>query len=509
VPRRLLPIALAACCVLALAASCGTSDGGSATARATSNERPTSTAPTTTATSGVDPLTGFPSDWRPAPLNWTSCDVATRAQCATLTVPRDWGDPTGPTIDLALARIPATGDRIGSVVVNPGGPGGSGLDFLAQNPVDTAVSRRFDVVSWDPRGVGKSTRLTCGADTVPPFLAADPDPDTPEEEATLEQRADAVAKDCAATDAALLPHLGTVDVARDLEAIRRALGDEPLNYVGYSYGTQIGQQYAHYFPKNIRSMVLDGVVDPSLGFTEFLKEQIAGFNASFDANVAGCRKAGPSTCGVDDLAAAYDKVQAQVEQAPLKTDSGDPVGPAELEVAATYVAYGSDGWKELGPALAKAVNDKDGTDLLELAQGYYDFGGYAAYAAVVCTDTPPPADPVAWKAFADEARRLSPRFGGSVANELLPCATWPTRSSAVPTALTAPGAPPILVVGNTGDPATPYGNAVAVAGRLGSGVLVTADIDGHTAYGVDRCVTRTVDRYLIDLTVPPSGTRCS
>jgi pimeloyl-ACP methyl ester carboxylesterase len=491
-------------------ASCGTDDSGTAGARATSNVRPAPTAApgSSTPTGAVDPASGFPADWQPAPLRWQSCDIGTGTECATLTVPRDWSVPDGPTIELALGRIPARGQRMGSLLVNPGGPGGSGLDFLAVDPMSREVSRRFDVVSWDPRGVGKSTPLRCGRRTVPPFLAADPDPDTAEEDATLESRADAVADDCAAAGADLLPHLGTADVARDMEAIRRALGNQLLNYAGFSYGTQIGQQYAQFFPTNIRTMVLDGVVDPALDFTQFLTEQIKGFDASFQANVDGCAAAGADKCGVADLAAAYDQVRARVEQTPLRTDGGDTVGPAELEVAATYVAYGQDGWKDLGPALADAIDHDDGSALWDLAQGYYDFGGFPAYAAVVCTDTPPPADPAAWKVFADQARALSPRFGGSVANELLPCATWAFRSAAVPTGFTAPGAPPIVVVGNTGDPATPYDNAVAVADRLESGVLVTADIEGHTAYGVDRCVTRIVDRYLIDLTVPAEGTRC-
>jgi pimeloyl-ACP methyl ester carboxylesterase len=442
------------------------------------------------------------------PLRWHGCDVAADAECATLTVPLDWSDPGGATIDLALARLPATGDRIGSVVVNPGGPGGSGLDLLSDDPFDSAVARRFDVVSWDPRGVGDSTAVRCGAKTVGPFLAADPDPDTPEEEATLEQRAAAVARDCGAADAALLPHLGTDDVARDLEAIRRGLDDGPLNYLGFSYGTQIGQQYAQFFPGEVRTMVLDGVVDPELGFTDFLMGQIDGFDRSFEADVAACRRAGARTCGVDDLAAAYDRVHDLVERSPLPAGHGRHVGPSELAVAATYVAYGSDGWRDLGPALAAAIDDHDGSQLWELAQGYYDFGGYGVYAAVVCTDTPPPTDAVAWKAFADRARAASPRFGGSVANELLPCATWPYRSTHVPAPIAAPGTPPILVIGNTGDPATPYSNAVSVAQHLTSGVLVTADIEGHTAYGVDDCVTRLVDRYLVDRRVPADGTRC-
>ncbi len=493
--------------------ACG---GGDAAPRADSGPRPTTTAapPATTAApapttspDGTAVATGFPEDWTPPTLRWRDCDLGVDARCATLTVPLDWGDPAGPTVDLALGRLPATGDRIGSLIANPGGPGGSGLEFLSYEPFSTAVSRRFDIVSWDPRGVGDSTAVTCGDSTVSDFLDDDPDPDDAGEQATLDADAAAVSEECRADDLDLLAHVGTRDVARDLEAIRRALGDEPLTYVGFSYGTQIGQQYAEFFPTRIRAMVLDGVVDPALGYTEFLLGQTAAFEQAFRANSAACRDAGPDECGVEDLPAAYDQVRERVERTRLPADGPD-VGPAELAVAAVYTSYSADGWLDLGPALQQAIEDDDGQALSDLAQGYYDFGGFTAYAAVVCIDTPPPAGADAYRAFADEARRVSPRFGGQVANELLPCATWPVPPVAAPSAITAPGAPPILVVGNTGDPATPYDNAVAVADQLSSGVLVTADIDGHTAYGIDRCVTRVVDRYLIDLTVPPADPRC-
>jgi pimeloyl-ACP methyl ester carboxylesterase len=483
--------------------------------RMESGRRPhTTAAPSTTApaTSTTDPG-GLPEGWEPAPLEWTSCPTGGRdlsgAECATLRVPLDWSDPSGPTIDLVVAKLPATGspgERIGTLITNPGGPGGSGLDFLAADPFGASLGRRFDRVSWDPRGVGRSTPVRCGGERARAFLAADPDPDTPAEQEQLDRLAQAVSSECARTDGHLLAHVGTVEVARDLEAIRRALDDGPLNYVGFSYGTQIGQHYAEMFPGQVRAIVLDGVVDPALGFTEFLMGQIDGFDAAFERSVAGCRT-DTARCGVPDLAAAYDEVKERVERAPIPAGDGRTLGPSELAVAAIYTGYGTDGWKRLGPALAQALRG-DGQALVELSDRYHDLGGYGVYAAVVCADTPPPASPPEWQRFSDTARARSPRFGGSVANELLPCATWPVRSDAVSTGLAAEGAPPILVIGNTGDPATPLANAEAVADRLRSGVLVVADLPGHTAYGVDRCVTDLVDDYLTDLTVPADGTRC-
>jgi pimeloyl-ACP methyl ester carboxylesterase len=475
-----------------------------------SGERPTSTdAPTTTVVEQ-----GLPAGWAPAPLAWGPCPSGPRdlssARCATLVVPLDWSDPTGPTIDLALAELPATGgpaERIGTLLTNPGGPGGSGVDFIASDPFGGTLGRRFDQVSWDPRGVGRSTAVRCGEDTATRFLGADPDPDTPAEQQELDRLAEDVSSECAAQDADLLAHIGTADVARDMEAIRLALDDGALNYVGFSYGTQIGQQYAQLFPDHVRAIVLDGVVDPSLTFTQFLMGQIDGFEASFERSVAGCRT-NRNRCRVDDLGTAYDQVREQVERQPIPAGTGRTLGPAELAVAAIFTGYSTDGWQRLGPALADALAG-DGSALVQLSDRYHGLGGYGAYAGVVCTDTPPPATPAEWQRFADEARARSPRFGGSVANELLPCATWPVHSDAVPAPLRAPGAPPILVIGNTGDPATPLANAESVARNLSSGVLVTADIAGHTAYGVDRCVTDLVDEYLISLAVPADGTRCS
>lgn len=507
VPRRRRScVALAAVVAVALAAAACSPDSDRRADRRTGSSVSEPTTDTTSTSRGADDQRppGLPAGWTPQRLSWTDCD---EGECATLTVPLDWSRPDGPQIDLALGRIRATGadeERLGSILTNPGGPGGSGVEFVAAGPFEGVLAERFDQVSWDPRGVARSDGLTCAEDAAADFLDLDPDPDTPQEQADLDRAAAEVSAACAA-DAELLAHVGTVDVARDLEAIRLALEDGPLNYVGFSYGTQIGQAYAAMFPTSIRTMVLDGVVDPALGFTEFLMGQVDGFEAAFARNAERCR-ADTRSCGVSDLAAAYDEVHARLEQEPLRS-GGRHVGPAELATAAIYSAYGSDRWKRLGSALEDAL-DGDGARIAALAEAYEDLGGYSSYAGVVCSDTPPPASPAEWQAFAAAARERSPRFGGSVANELLPCATWPVRSTQVPAPVTAPGAPPILVVGNSGDPATPLSNASAVATALSSGVLVTADISGHTAYGRDECSTRIIESYLISLAVPPDDTTC-
>lgn len=500
--RLLLAAALSAAL---MAGACSTEDTATPSPLR-SGERPaTASPPTTTAPTAVP--TEFPESWVPPQLDWAPCDdLAPGLECATLPVPLDWSEPAGPTVDLALARFEASGDRIGSLLSNPGGPGGSGIDFLASQPFSATLSSRFDLVSWDPRGVGASTAVDCD-DQVDTFLREDSDPDDADEQDTLDGAAEQVSDDCAEAEGALLANVSTAAVALDLEAIRRSLGDEPLNYLGFSYGTQIGQAYADRFPTEIRAMVLDGVVDPTLGYTDFLVAQAEAFEAAFDANAEACADAGPEACGVDDLGATFDRVKAMAEESPIPAGS-TTLGPSEVVVGATFVQYLEDGWQALGPALADAEAG-DGTALLDLANNYYDFGGFTSYAAVVCTDAAPPADPAAYREFADRARAAAPRFGGSVANELLPCATWPAEARPDAPPGSAEGAPPILVVGNTGDPATPYTGAVAVADRLASGVLLTVDIDGHTAYGANRCATRAIDRYLVDLVVPAEGTVCS
>lgn len=488
------------------AAGCTSVEGPSeVTARAESAPRP-STGHRSQRPTQRDDGSGFPDGWTPERMDWSSCDVADGAQCARLTVPLDWDDPSGPTVDLTLARTTATGRRIGSLLTNPGGPGASGIEFLGYAPFAGEITDRFDVVTWDPRGVGASDALECGRG-VDTFLELDPEPDDAAEQADLDAAAAAVAAECGERDGDLLPHVGTADVARDMEAIRRALGEEPLNYVGFSYGTQIGQAYADMFPDEIRTMVLDAVVDPALGYEQLLVEQAQAFDEAFDRSAEACAAAGPQACGVADLGAAYDQVMAILEQRPLRT-AGRPVGPAELATGAVLTSYGPDGWMSLGPALADAL-DGDGSELRRLADSYRDFGGFTSYAAVVCVDTPPPRGAEAYAAFARRAAQAAPRFGASVANELLPCATWPAPPVGEARGITAPDAPPILVVGNTGDAATPYENAVTVADRLVSGVLVTADIDGHGGYGASGCVTRHVDDYLIRLELPGGDPRCT
>lgn len=498
-PRRIVVAVLAATTMLLVACSGdGPAGDGAGTAP--------SAAPAPDATPVERPGPAFPQQWEPPTLRWEQCSLPSPGECATLEVPLDWDDPDGATIGLRIGRIPGSGDVIGPLAMNPGGPGGSGLDFLAARPVSPELARRFDLISWDPRGVGESQGLSCGAQ-VDDFLVLDPDPDNPAESRALTEAASAIGRECAVTDGELLAHVHTAAVANDLEAIRRSLGDAPINYLGFSYGTRIGQEYLARFPHRVRTMVLDGVVDTRQGFEEFHLAQTAAFDAAFEAAARECRDAGPATCGVDDLAAAHDQLAASLDREALRTQWGEPVTPATLATAAILTTYQPGGWQRLGPALADAL-DGDPSHLWSLASQYHELGNYPSYAAVVCTDTVPPQGADAYEAFAERAREVSPRFGGSVANEMLPCATWPAEPVGLEGEIRVPGAPPVLVIGNTGDAATPYENATQVASVLGTATLITVESDGHTAYGSNACTNEIVDRYFIDLVVPEGETSC-
>ena len=431
-------------------------------------------------------------------LDWHHCDLGDGFECAELAVPLDWSAPDGETIELAVARRRASGDRTGSLLMNPGGPGGSGLELLTYAPSTPSISEHFDLVSWDPRGVGRSTSLRCGSD-MSELFEKDPDPDNATERSELEDAAQAVSTECAKLDSALLAHMRTEDTARDLEALRVALGSEKLDYLGFSYGTHIGQVYAALFPDKVGKMVLDGIVDPLESFTEFLLGQTAAFDAALIRQSQECSDAGESRCGVDDLLAAFDSVKATSEESPINA-AGGAVGPAEVAMAGVTSAYQPHGWQVLGPALREAM-DGDGSKIRAISDSYQAMADYAPYAAVICSDGPTPADVEEFRAFEAKAKEISPRFGGSVANELLPCATWPVRNSES-TKVEINLSTPILLIANTGDPATPFASAQRVHDRIPDSVLIEVNTDGHTAFGSDRCVNQIVENYLVRSEVP-------
>jgi pimeloyl-ACP methyl ester carboxylesterase len=405
-------------------------------------------------------------------------------------VPVDHDRPDGPTIDLAVARRPATdagpGGPAGTVVVNPGGPGGSGVDIVKGGGLGRAAFAGFDVVSWDPRGVGASQPLACD-ESLPAYRALDWTPDDDGERVALDDGARAIAEACRRAAGALADHLSTRDSARDLDRLRQALGEEQLTYAGFSYGTALGLTYAALHPGKVRAMVLDGVADPR----EDLGGYVSGQAKALEAQVAAA---------LGDGGGDYDRLLAEAEA------GRGPVDPTTLAYAAIAASYRSDAGPALRAALT-AADRGDGRALRTLTDGYWQAADFGAYAATVCSDQQHPQGAVEFEALADRLAGEAPRFGAVIANELRACAWWPEAVPA-PAIVAPPGAPPILVLGNTGDVATPYESAVRVADAIGTSALLTYEGSGHTSMGRSACVDEHVRRYLTDLVTPPEGARC-
>ncbi|HUY63577.1 MAG TPA: alpha/beta hydrolase, partial [Acidimicrobiales bacterium] len=439
-------------------------------------------------------------------------------QCGSLDVPLDYAEPAGPQIELALIRHPALDPaaRIGSIVINPGGPGGSGVDDLPEElrVLTPGLLERFDIVSFDPRGVDRSDPVTCGETGGPAAQGLQPDPAPPTvagQEVVLSDD-EAYATACAKASGVLLGFVGTVDAARDLDRIRAALGDSQLTYIGHSYGTLLGLTYADMFPTHIRAMVLDGVIDPSISTSRMVLDQAVGFENVLNSFFAWC--AASSACRwrpQGDPTGALLGLIAQVRQSPIAGGAGRQVGPGEIYTAVLSALYSSGEWPTLGLALAEA-SAGDGRQILAMADQYNTENGpnsVDADTAISCLDHPVSSDPAVYPELAAAAGQAAPFFGPMLTWGLLECAVWPAAPTRTPHAIAAVGAPPILVVGTSGDPATPHQWAVAVAVALAHGVLVTWDGQSHVAYYYSPCVRAIDQSYLIYGVLPANGTVCA
>lgn len=480
--------AAAATAVLVVAGAC--SGGGG-------DEEPERAEPaTTTSASMTTSTTGAPLPR----LDWAACGDG--AECTTVAVPVDHSDAGGPTLDLSVLRLPARGDRIGALFVNFGGPGSSAVAATPGFRWPDEVRDRFDIVAVDPRGVGESTPLDCGV-PAEDLYALDHTVEDAEDEASLLGAADAYAADCERRHGSLLPHLGTRDVARDLDVVRAAIGDEQLSFLGYSYGTSVGQAYAELFPDRVRAMLLDGVVDTAPDGLTTAVEQAAGFEVALRRWASACGDR-PSC----DLEGPVDAVSRAIAAAEGGIPAGDrTLGPGQAAFGMAVTLYSESLWPSLDEAVRAAL-DGDGAPLLALADRFVELVEFDAYFAVSCLDFAWPGDPQRHLAAAEAAADTSPRFGEALVNDYLQCAGWPVEPEPLGP-IEAPGAPPILLVSTTGDPATPHAGAVAVAERLASGTLLTHEGDGHTiALQGDGCVDGVVIPYLVSLEAPAAGARC-
>ncbi|HUF85316.1 MAG TPA: alpha/beta hydrolase [Acidimicrobiia bacterium] len=433
-------------------------------------------------------------------------------------MPRDYDEPDGPEIEVALFRVPAASseDRIGSLLVNPGGPGPSGVEFAREfaGELPAEIRDRFDVVGFDPRGTGETIPVDC-TDTLDPLLDLDYSPDSKDERDALAAAGRDFADACEERHGDDLAGVDSRDTVRDMDRIRAAVGDEGLTYLGFSYGTYLGALYADMFPKRVRALVLDGPLDPSLNSEELAKQQAVGFDDALDLFFDDCGN-DPSCAFYSDgdPATAFDEVSAAVEADPIPGAGGRTLSPNEFTFGvATALYLGEDGYEVLANALARAARG-DSSGLLGLFDAYTDRnsdGTYSdvleAYYAIICVDRPPiPAR--AYRGLEKEFASAAPHFGLPLLYELRTCAEWPADSGPTPKAVRAKGADPILVVASTGDPATPYKGGKALASQLDSGVLLTVESATHTSFGDDECATEVAAAYLLDPTSIEGETRC-
>lgn len=539
--HRAIRLVLLAC--LLTAAACSGPGNRRDRAAATTTAPPTATTAEPTTTTTVEPATttaAAPGTTAPRPpttakpqapappatspggLAWKACGAL---QCASLAVPRDYKDPGGPQLTLALARKPARqpATRIGSLLINPGGPGNSGVSDLPAElrSLTATLQNRFDIVSWDPRGIQRSAPVRCSDPSAKPSggggggggSTIDPAPTKPEDQQTLADAYTAVGDACLRWSGELLRHVGTDSTAEDMERIRIALGEEKLTFIGHSAGTLLGAVYADRYPQRVRAFVLDGAIDPSLTLEQMTLAQAKGFEAALRSFFAWCDRT--ATCkwrpANPDRTQAYLALMDRIRQEPLKASGGRIVGVDTFVSGTMSRLTARSKWASLGDALAAAERG-DGSPLATLASNYQNAGATNAADArqsILCLDHPAPKELSAYPALAEASKAQAPVFGPVFTWAALSCGMWsvPPTLPAKPTR--AAGAPPIMVVGTTGDPATPQGWAEALAGQFERGVLVLRQGAEHVAYYYSACVRRLADAYLVDGRPPASGTVCT
>ncbi|MFJ3666255.1 alpha/beta hydrolase [Streptomyces sp. NPDC090106] len=511
--------ALAAAAALLVGACSGSSDEGS------DDDRASGAAPSSASPSGSGTVAALPSSLTAQKLDWKACKGTSDSpapssdwRCATLKVPLDWAKPEGRTIGLALIRAEARGGsdtRLGSLLFNFGGPGGSGVSMMPLYGATVAPLReRYDLVSWDPRGVAASEGVRCRDDRrIQAAESIDATPDTPAEEQAYFEDAKDFGEGCERAAGTLLAHVSTTDTARDMDLMRQVLGDAKMHYFGISYGTELGGVYAHLFPEKVGRLILDAVVDPTADTVGHAENQTRGFQRALDDYLKSTGQ-DPET-GTRKIA----DLLADLDADPLPTGSSRKLTQTLAVTGIVLPLYSKASWPTLTSAL-EAAEQGDGSELLSLADGYNERDTSGHYGTtthsqrvISCLDDKSRPTAEETKKLLPEFEKLSPVFGPFLGWDTAGwCHDWPVAGQWDTPEVSAAGAAPILVVGNTGDPATPYEGARKMADELGQGVgvVLTWKGEGHGAYGSGSdCVDSTVNAYLLKGTVPRDGKVCS
>ncbi|MEO7015940.1 MAG: alpha/beta hydrolase [Leifsonia sp.] len=455
-------------------------------------------------------------------LVWKSC--STGKQCTTVKAPLDWKNPSTGEVELALIRQPAKGTKQGSLLVNPGGPGASGYDFIKDSvgyATDSRLQSNFDIVGFDPRGVGRSSAVKCYGPTQMDDFLYSITPGTRGSDGWIAASAKSskdFADACKQNSGALLEHVDTVSAARDLDLLRATLGDKKLNYLGYSYGTYLGAIYADLYPGKTGRLVLDGALDPAASNFEVTKVQSQGFESALRAYLADClkQKKCPFAGTVDGAMKTIAAELASVEQSPIRNSDGRELGANTLVTAIIYPLYDAKSWPYLSDMFSSVMKG-DASFAFTLADAYnnrqqngtYGDNSTEAFMAINCLDYSYDDSPATMRAQAAELAQAAPVIGPYLAYGDIGCANWPYKSTFDRGPIAATGSAPIVVVGTTNDPATPYVWAKNLAGELQNGHLLTYKGQGHTAYNKSNsCVNDSVDDFLLNGTLPTAGKTC-
>lgn len=466
-------------------------------------------------------------------VEWGSCDrfhsaagTIPASRCAMVPVPVDYDNPGGAQARLAVIRIPATGSRIGALLVNPGGPGASAVDTVAAMApalADTEIARSFDLVGFDPRGVGHSTpALRCRTDAEFDAYRRDPMVDYSQAGvAHIEQVYRQLAQRCAGRmGTEFLANAGTASAARDMDMVRQVLGEEQINYLGYSYGTELGTAYVERFGDHVRAVVLDGAVDPSVGPLEANINQTAGFQTVFNDYAADCARSAGCPLGADpaEWVNRYHELVDPLVNRPGRTLDPRGLGYADATTGTVNALYTPQRWKYLTSGLLGLQRGTGADDLLFLADDYNGrdrHGHYTndqdAFNAIRCVDAPSPPDSTSWVAADSQLRQVAPflsygQFTGFAPRDL--CAFWPVPATSTPHVAAPAGPGRVVVVSTTHDPATPYQAGVDLARQLGARLITYAGTQHTVVFDGDTCVDTAVVRFFVDGVLPPDGLRC-